>query len=352
LPGPIVINARAAIRPQITGVERWAREMARRLPELRPGAYRVVAPSARFAHGLGHLWEQAALPAIAARSRAGVVFSPASLAPLGWPHNVVLMHDAAVLRHPELYGRAYIAWERRLLPRIARHALRVITVSDHSRHEVVELLGADPQRVTVVSPGVDERFTPDADAERSRAELGLTGPYVLSVAASGLRKNLLALAATAGRLRTEGVELVIAGGSRAHLHPGSAVEGARHVGYVPEEHLPGLYAGAAAFVLPSRHEGFGLPCIEAMACGTPVVASNRGALPETCGDAALLVDPDDHGAIADAVLAAALDEATSARLREAGLARAAGFSWERATTQVDATLVSAASELRSSVRSR
>ena len=302
-----------------------------------------MAPPARFAHGLGHLWEQAALPAIAARSRAGVVFSPASLAPLAWPRNVALMHDAAVLRHPELYGRAYIAWERRVLPRIARHALRVITVSEHSRHEVVELLGADPERVTVVSPGVDERFTTDADAAATRAELGLAGPYVLSVAASGLRKNLPALALTALRLRAEGLELVIAGGSRAHLHPESAVEGARHVGYVSEEHLPGLYAGAAAFVLPSLHEGFGLPCIEAMASGVPVVASNRGALPETCGDAALLVDPYDHAAIADAVLAAALDDATSARLRLAGLARAARFSWERAATDVDEVLVSAAS---------
>jgi len=342
LPGPIVINARAAIRPQITGVERWAREMARRLPEVRPSAYCVIAPRARLAHGLGHLWEQGALPLIAARARARLVFSPASLAPLGWPRNVVLMHDAAVLRHPELYSRAYVAWERRLLPRIARQARRIITVSEHSQREIVELLGADPERVVVVSPGVDDRFTPAADAGRARAALDLAGPYVLSVAASGLRKNLPVLATTARRLRAEGVELVIAGGSRAHLHPESAVEGARHVGYVPEEHLAGLYAGAAAFVLPSRHEGFGLPCIEAMACGTPVVASNRGALPETCGDAALLMDPDDHEAIAEAVLVAALDEATSARLREAGLARAAGFSWERAATEVDAILVSEA----------
>jgi glycosyltransferase involved in cell wall biosynthesis len=218
-----------------------------------------------------------------------------------------------------------------------------VTVSEHSRRELVELLGADPDRITVVRPGVDERFTPGADIERSRAALGLTRPYVLTVAAHGARKNLPALATAARRLRAEGLELVVAGGTRAHLAADSAVDGARHVGYVPEEHLPGLYAGASAFVLPSRHEGFGLPCIEAMASGTPVVASNRGALPETCGDAALLVDPDDHDAIADAVLSAALDASAAQRLRRAGLARAATLSWERAAREVDAVLRDAAS---------
>jgi glycosyltransferase involved in cell wall biosynthesis len=336
--GPIVINARAAIRPEITGVERWAREMTRRLPALRPGAYRVIAPPRRLAHAAGHLWEQGALPVLAARARASVVFSPASLAPLVSRRNVVLMHDAVVLRHPELYGRAYIAWERRVLPAIAQRARRVITVSEHSRREIVEFLGADPGRVFVVSPGVDDRFGPDADAERARAALGLSRPYVLTVAASGLRKNLRALAESARRLRDEGVDLVIAGGSRAHLSPDASVDGARRVGYVPEEHLPGLYAGAAAFVLPSLHEGFGLPCIEAMASGTPVVASNRTALPETCGDAAILVDPEDHSAIAEAVLAAVRDAQLAGRLRAAGLARAKAFSWEQAAGEVDAVL--------------
>jgi glycosyltransferase involved in cell wall biosynthesis len=342
MPGPIVVNARAAIRPQITGVERWAREMTRRLPRLRPETYRVVAPPRLLAHAAGHLWEQGALPLLAARAGASLVFSPASLAPLAWPRNVPLMHDAAVLRHPELYGRAYIAWERRVLPAIARRALKIVTVSEHSRREIVHLLGADHDRVLVVSPGVDESFRPNADAERARAALGLSGRYVLTVAASGRRKNLRALEEAARRLRAEGVDVVVAGGSRAHLSPDAEVQGARRVGYVPEEHLPGLYAGAAAFVLPSLHEGFGLPCLEAMASGTPVVASNRGALPETCGDAALLVDPDDHAAIADAVMAAVGDEQVARRLRDAGLARAAGFSWDRAAREVDAVLCDAA----------
>jgi glycosyltransferase involved in cell wall biosynthesis len=341
--GPVVINARAAVRPQITGVERWAREMTERLPALRPGAYEVMAPSARFAHAAGHAWEQAALPLLASRARASVVFSPAGLAPLAWRRNVVVMHDAVALRHPELYSRLYIAWEGRLLPAIAQRARRVITVSEHSRLEILELLGPDPERVNVVSPGVDARFTPEADSEHARRALGVNErPYVLTVAASGQKKNLLALDATSRRLREEGLDLVVAGGSRTHLQAESALEGARYVGYVPDEHLPGLYAGAEAFVLPSLHEGFGLPCIEAMAAGTPVVASNRAAIPETCGDAALLVDPTDHEALAQAVLTAALDKNAVERLRAAGLSRAASFSWDRTAEEIDAVLAAEA----------
>ena len=103
----------------------------------------------------------------------------------------------------------------------------------------------------------------------------------------------------------------------------------RSLGYVDEEDLPGLYAGAAAFAMPSLYEGFGLPCLEAMACGTPVVAADRSSLPETCGDAALLVDPDDAEAFAQALLTAALDADTRERLVAAGLQRARRFSWDR-----------------------
>ena len=109
----------------------------------------------------------------------------------------------------------------------------------------------------------------------------------------------------------------------------------RALGYVRDEDLPGLYAGALAFVMPSLYEGFGLPCLEAMACGTPVVAADRAALPETCGDAALLADPDDREGLADAVLRAARETSLRDGLRTAGLERARGFSWERSAGLTD-----------------
>ena len=154
----VAINARAAVRAEIGGVERFAREMARRLPALRPERYRVVRPPPALAHRAGHLWEQLAL-SLQARDCA-LVYSPANLAPALSGHNVVVIHDAAALRHPEAYSRPYVAYQRRMLPLIAARARLLITVSEFSRGELVELLGVPAERVRVIPEGVGERFLP------------------------------------------------------------------------------------------------------------------------------------------------------------------------------------------------
>jgi glycosyltransferase involved in cell wall biosynthesis len=341
---PIVINARAAARPELGGVERWGREMAVRLPALRPGAYLLAAPRPRLVHRTGHAWEQVVLPALARRAHASLVFSPANLAPLAWPHNVVVIHDAAVLRRPDWYSRSYAAWQRTVLPRIARRAAHVLTVSEFSRREIVDLLGVEPERVSVIPGGVGEDFSPEADAEAAARAHGLARPYVLTVASRVARKNLAALEPAARALAAQGVELVAAGGDRPQFSAEDGVASVRDLGAVSEEHLPGLYAGARAFVLPSRYEGFGLTCLEAMASGTPVVASDRGALRETCDGAALLVDPDDEKGIAQAVGRAISDEPLREELRAAGLERAARLTWARSAQAVDDLLASLAGE--------
>jgi glycosyltransferase involved in cell wall biosynthesis len=325
----IALNARAAARPELGGVERWARELAARLPAL--GGYEVVRPPATLSHRAGHAWEQLVLPARA--RKAGLLLNPANLAPLVFPRNAVVIHDAAALRHPGWYSPLYGRWQRGVLPVIAKRARIVITVSEFSRREIAELLHVDAH---VVPGGVDPRFHPRADPEPARAALGLTRPYVLTVASRIARKNLSSLDATCRRLGHEGMDLVAAGGERPQF-AGEAASPARALGHVPDAHLPGLYAGAAAFVLPSWHEGFGLTCIEAMACGVPVVAARAGALPETCADAARYADPFDPDDIATQVLAAIGDD----RLREAGPQRAARFTWERTARELDALLKTA-----------
>jgi glycosyltransferase involved in cell wall biosynthesis len=324
----IALNARAAVRPELGGVERWAGELAARLPAL--GGYEIIRPPAALAHKAGHAWEQVVLPARA--RRAELLLNPANLAPVAFPRNAVVIHDAAALRRPQWYAKTYASWQQRVLPLIARRARLVITVSEFSRNELDELLGVQAH---VVPGGVDERFRPDADPEPARAALNLVGPYVLTVASLTARKNLSSLDATARRLRTQGIELVAAGGARPQFNNhDQAPQAVRALGHVPDEHLPGLYAGASAFVLPSWHEGFGLTCVEAMACGVPVVAARAGALPETCGEAARYADPFDHHDIATQVEAAIEDDA----LRAAGPARAQRFTWQRTITELDALL--------------
>jgi glycosyltransferase involved in cell wall biosynthesis len=171
----------------------------------------------------------------------------------------------------------------------------------------------------VIPNGVDERFRPSADK----------GDYALVVGTRIARKNLGALEATATVLRGQGIELVAAGSGRSYMR--SEHVSIRQLGYVPDHELPALYAKARLLLMPSLYEGFGLPVLEAMASGTPVVAANRGALPETAGDAALVVEPDDFPD-------AALEALDNERLIAAGLERAARFSWERTARETDAAI--------------
>jgi len=330
---PVAINARAAVRREIGGVERVARELVARLPALRPDRYRVIAPRPALAHRRGHAWEQLALPALALRSE--LVLSPANLAPAASSRNVVMIQDVAPFMG-DWYGSLYSRWHRFLLPRLARRARLAIAPSEVVRLQLVDVLGADPGRTCVVPLGVDERFSERADAERAAARHDLRRPYVLAVGTDLPRKNFALLNRVAEPLGREGLEVVIAGSSRAYMQPGAHT--VRSLGYVAEEDLPGLYAGAAALAMPSLYEGFGLPCLEAMACATPVVASDRSSLPETCGEAGLLVDPGDAGAFTRALLTAALEPSARDRLVAAGLERVRRFTWDRTAQSMDAAI--------------
>ncbi len=144
----VAINLRAAVREQIGGVERYAREMAGRLPALRPGRYRTIRPPEALAYRAGHVWEQLLLP-VRAR-KAAIVYSPANLAPVLSSRNAVVIHDVAALRHPQAYSASYVAYQRRMLPAIARRARLVVTDSEFSRLELSDVLDLDPARIAVV----------------------------------------------------------------------------------------------------------------------------------------------------------------------------------------------------------
>ncbi len=208
----------------------------------------------------------------------------------------------------------------------ARSADHVLTISEHARRGIIEYLGVAPERVESVALGVDHgRFVPDGPVME-----GVPERYVVYPANMWPHKNHERLLEAFAAVRDPSLHLVLSGQTYGRERLLAGHERVHHLGHLPAGSLPELYRGALALVFPSLFEGFGLPPLEAMACGTPVAAADRGAVAEVCGDATLAFDPSDAGAIAAAIAQVTTDESLRARLREAGLRRAALYTWEAA----------------------
>jgi O-antigen biosynthesis alpha-1,3-rhamnosyltransferase len=253
--------------------------------------------------------------------------------------NVLTVHDLTLLRFPEWHPADRLALMVPELGPSVRRADCIMTPSCSTRDDLVRLLSVDPERISIVPYGVGPSFTPAAaaDAVAHLQPFGLRrGDYLLFMGTIEPRKNLRRLLEAVELLSPEIGPLVVAGGlgwSDDGIHGAMArLEAAgrvRRLGYVPDEARPALLGGARAFVFPSLYEGFGLPPLEAMACGTPVLTSKVSSLPEVMGDAALYVAPTDVEALAEAMTQIWRDDALRADLRARGLARAALYSWER-----------------------
>ena len=286
------------------------------------------------------LGEQTLLPLMAARAKVDLVHSLASTAPLWGPfRRVVTVHDLIYARFPEAHARLREKGMRVLVPAAARRSHRVITDSLSTRADLIDLLGLAAERIDVVPLGVraQRRAQPLAEADvRARLSLGARR-VVLSLSAKRPHKNLLALIGALARIpAAERPVLVLAGYPTEHearLRERAQTLGVdddvRFPGWLSDAEVEGLWAIADAFAFPSLYEGFGLPVLEAMARGVPVACSNASSLPEVAGDAALLFDPHDEAAIADALRRLLADPALAERLRAAGRVRVREFTWER-----------------------
>ncbi len=351
----IDIDASRVTMNQRTGTERYSYEVIAALDRIAPadvsfrlytngGCERLPPLSPRTTVRdirLPRLWTHLRLGPTSWLARPHVLFVPAHVIPIIHPPTVVTIHDVGYRVFPDTHTtrrRLELELTTQWSVRAARH---VLTVSQATKRDLVSWYGVDPERITVTHLGLSEVFKPPTDQyliKDVQARYGLQErSYLIYVGTVQPRKNLtrvieaLAITLAAGYE----VDLVIAG-KRGWLS--TPIEqraqelGITHrihfIGYVPEQELPALLAGALCFVFPSLYEGFGMPVIEAMACGTPVITSTSSALPEVAGDAALLVDPLDTDAIAAAIMQM-IDNATLREtLRQRGLDRARLFTWE------------------------
>lgn len=287
-----------------------------------------------------HAWEQWFLPRAA---RDGLLVSLAGSAPARAGRQVCTLHDAAVFDRPEAYSPLFRDWYRWLFRRLARTAVAINTVSEFSKGRLVARLGVAGERITVIHNGGDHLRQVAAEPT-FLATAGLSERrFVLAVGSENANKNFAGLIEAMAVLGDDRVSLVIAGGRRGAVFADSgaaACESAQviRLGPVTDAELCALYGAAAALVFASSYEGFGLPPLEAMSCGCPVVASSAAAVPEVCGDAALYVDPDAPADIAGRLARVLADSAFRAELVERGKARVALFTWDRAAASLQAQL--------------
>jgi len=284
------------------------------------------------------MWEQAVLPSVLRRMGANLCHGPAFAVPLlSRCAQVVTLHDLSFLRHPKFFhrgNRLYLS----LITRLSCHrAAAVIAVSNFTASEAVELLDLPSERVVTVYSGVSARFHPilEADVAKFREVKGLPERFILYLGTLEPRKNLIRLVRAFSRLADPDLHLVLAGAKGWSY--GDIFKEVDRLGLQDLVHFPGFvpgaeqalwYNAARAFAYVSTYEGFGLPVIEALACGVPAVTSSTTSLPEAGGGGAIAVSPEDEAAIAEALHSAVTEETLRCELRQAGLAHAASFTWD------------------------
>lgn len=347
-PQPIFINGRF-LAQSVTGVQRYAREVVLALDDLLAAgeidrdryAFVIVSPvGASGLPGLKHIairsmgplrgqaWEQFVLPAI---SRKGWLLSLCNVGPLFKHRHIVTVHDASVFAYPEAYSFGFRAWYQFALPALGKTAAKILTDSHFSESELIKYCGMSPDKIVVAPLGVDHmsRLRPDYNVFKKH-RLG-ERPYILAASSLSPHKNFMRLAQAFNLLRDVNVDIVVAGGANpkvfSNSHFSSNQENVHYLGYVSDEELRALYERAHCFVYPSLYEGFGLPPLEAMVCGCPVIVSDAASLKEVCGAAALYCDPMSHKDIADKIGLLLADANLREKLRETGRMWATRFRW-------------------------
>lgn len=338
----LYVNGRFFAQPA-TGVQRFAEQSLRELVRLRRDVVVLVPRDTdvpdwlddenvtRVGRLRGHAWEQIELPLHLARHGSPLLLSLASTAPMFYRHQICTHHDITYVRYPTSFSASFRLLYRLVVPRMLRSSRSIITVSEFSRREIASHYGVDIDKISVVSNAADDRFRPGSGADDR--------PYFLAVSSPNEHKNFQRLlSAYASRQDALESDLIIIGQQTssfvAQQYDSDTSSRVSFTGRVPDEQLVRLYQHARAFVFPSLYEGFGIPPLEAQQCGIPVASSNAASLPEVLGDSVLYFDPRDLSRLGDVLIELDSDPQLRNRLRDAGYANAAQYSWEKSATQI------------------
>jgi glycosyltransferase involved in cell wall biosynthesis len=337
----LVVNGRFRTQA-MTGIQRVGKALTARLRT----PHVVIQPDGHGCGMAGHAWEQLVLP-IKAKGR--LIWGPCNTGPIMAASQILTMHGAAVLDHPEWFSPSFARLNRRLWPVLAKRALRIVTVSHFSKGRISQALDVPPKKIDVIWNGVDENFkpAPRAAIDSATASVGIANrPYFATLSTIEPRKNLKLVLRAWTRAKPylpTGMVLLVIGGqgskavfSKSEMDDRASDEGVVFSGYVAEEMLPPLLSGACGVLYPSVYEGFGLPVLEAMACGVAAITTRLTSLPEVGGDVALYVDPEDPEDLARTLINLANSEDLRRERSAMGLQRAGLFTWDQAAASMDA----------------
>lgn len=342
----IFVNARF-LTQRTTGVQRYAIEISKRLKKMRP-SIRFLTPKGVvhealakaldaevITGGTGPVWEQLVLPK---RARGSRLINMCNSAPLFYPRQIVVVHDAAVYAVPGAYSRPFTLWYRTMHAVLARGKSKLLTVSQFSRTELCKYLPLLPEDINIVSPSAEHIVAVETDESILDRLCLRQRPFLLAVGSRSPHKNFERLNRALSALGKVEFETVVVGLANRKVHAGESeavrCDNLRYVGFVSDAELAALYAEADAFIHPAYYEGFGIPPIEAMVQGCPVICSQAASLPEICQDAAIYFDPFCERDIRTKVTRLMSDSALRVTMRERGLERAAAFSWENSAEHI------------------
>ncbi|GAB4186251.1 MAG: glycosyltransferase family 1 protein [Calditrichia bacterium] len=340
----IVINGRFLTQP-ITGVQRFAIEISRKLKKILGDKLLIISPDQIIHREIGeelgvvttgklsgHLWEQIELVRFLKKNRSPLLVNLCNTAPIRYTNKIVTLHDIAYEKFPESFTVKFRLLYKFLVPKILSTSKHVITVSEFSKKEIMEFYNLSPQKISVVYNAVNNHFKPQKSETADK--------YIFALSSNNYQKNFHSLLKAFRMLNRNDVKLIVGGGKNPRVNQVSVQEYSQvednivFTGRLTDEELIQYYSNAECFVFPSLYEGFGIPPLEAQACGCPVIASNAASLPEILSDSAYFVNPIDIAEISDAINLLINSNELKATLIQKGFENVARYSWEKSANKL------------------